>query len=519
LVSPQAAEELVRLLTHGTLVRVNRQTREVEPRLATSWTSSPDGRTWMLTLRDDVRFSDGTRFTSADVVFTFRAVYEAKTAMAGDLTVNGQPLSVRATDDRTVEISFPAPYGSGLAIVEGVPMLPRHKLQAALDAGTFKDAWSVTTPPNEVVGTGPFVLQQYTPGVSLIFARNPHYWVHDRAGVTLPYLDEIELRIMPDQNAEALQLESGGADLTNDFIRPEDVASLSRLADAGRLQIVPVGAALNPDVLWINLVPGAAVAKDRPWLQRQELREALSHAVDRQVIVNTVYLGEGEATEGPISSGYGMWHVPGLPVRAHDPAKAKALLQSIGLTDADHDGRLEDRSGRPARFSVITQKGHTLRERTMAIVQKHWADIGLQVDVVALDQQGLVQRFLEGNYDAIFFNISVDLPDPNRLMGFWLSAGGFHVWNPGQSSPSSPWEAEIDDLMTRQSMSLNLEERRRLFEQAQRRFQEHVPAIYFAAQRHMVVMSARVQGATPTVMPPPVLWNAEELSLRAPTSR
>jgi peptide/nickel transport system substrate-binding protein len=519
LVSPLVAEELVRLLTQSTLVRLNRRTRELEPRLATSWTSSPDGTTWTLTLRDDVRFSDGARFSASDVVFTFRAIYDAQTQMAGDLLVNGKPLAVRAIDDRTVEIAFPSPYGSGLAMVEGVPMLPRHRLEAALAAGTFKDAWSVTTPLNEIVGAGPFVLTQYSPGVSLVFARNPHYWVKDRAGVALPYLDEIEVKIIPDQNAEVLQLESGAADLTNGFIRPEDIASLTRLAETGRLQIAPVGAALDPDLFWINLVPGAAAAKGRPWLQRQELREAISHAVDRQAIVNTVYLGEGEAIEGPITSGYGVWHVPDLPIRAHDPAKAKALLQSIGLTDSDRDGRLEDASGRPARFSVLVQKGATLRERTMAVVQKQLADVGLQLDVVALDNKAVVQQFMQGDYDAVFFNILTDFPDPNRLMAFWMSSGSFHVWNPGQSSPSTAWEAEIDDLMTRQSMSMNLEERRRLFEQAQRRFQERVPAIYFAAQRHIVVMSSRVQGGTPTVTPLPVLWNAEELSLRAPASR
>ena len=519
LVSPLAAEELVRTLTQATLVRVNRTTREIEPRLATSWTSSADAKTWTLTLRDDVRFSDGTPFTSADVVFTFRAIYDAETDMAGSLMVNGKPLAIRASDERTVEIAFPAPYGSGLAIVDGVPILPRHKLQAALDAGTFRDAWSVTTPLSEIVGAGPFALHQYTPGVSMIFGRNPHYWLRDRAGVQLPYLDEIELRIIPDQNAETLQLESGATDLINDFVRPEDITALSKLAETGRLQIVPVGAALNPDLFWINLVPGAAVAKNRPWLQRQELREAISHAVDRQAIVNTVYLGEAEAIEGPITSGYGLWHVPGLPIRAHDPSRAKTLLQSIGLTDADGDGRLEDGSRRPARFSVLVQKGVTLRERTMALVQQQLGAIGLQLDVVALDNRGLFSRFAAGEYDAIFFNIAPPAPDPNQLMEFWLSSGGFHVWNPRQSSPSQPWEAEIDDLITRQSTSMNVEERRRLFEQAQRRFLEHVPAIYFVVQRHTVVMSSRLHGAMPTAIPPPVLWNAEALSLRAPGAR
>jgi peptide/nickel transport system substrate-binding protein len=519
LVSPLAPEELVRLLTHASLVRVNRQTEAIEPRLAASWTNSPDGKTWTLRLRDDVRFSDGVPFTSADVVFTFRAAYEAKTAMAGNLMISGKPLVVQAVDSHTVTIEFPAPYGSGLALLDSVPILPRHKLEPALTAGTFDAAWSVTTPLAEIVGTGPFVLREYTPAVSLVFGRNPHYWLRDRAGVALPYLDEIELRIVAEQNAEMLQLEAGESDLTNDFVRPEDLSALSKLSGTGRLQMAPVGAALSPDVFWINLIPGAAVVKDRPWLQRQELREAISHAVDRQAIVNTVYLGEAVAIEGPVTSGHGLWHVPGLPVRAYDPAKARTLLQSIGLADRNQDGRLEDESGRPARLSVITSKGHTLRERTMAIVQKHLSELGFQIDLVSLDSGSLFQRFSQGDYDAIYFNLSVDSTDPNRLLDFWLSSGGFHVWNPSQAAPGTPWEAEIDELMHRQSVSLNPDERRRLFEQVQRRFLEHVPAIYFAVPRHTIVMSSRVHGATPTVLSPPVLWNAEVLSLRKSASR
>ena len=104
-------------------------------------------------------------------------------------------------------------------------------------------------------------------------------------------------------------------------------------------------------------------------------------------------------------------------------------------------------------------------------------------------------------------------------MEFWLSSGGFHVWNPRQASPATKWEAEVDQLMKTLMSSMDLGERRRLFTQVQRLFVEHLPAIYFAAQRQTVVMNGRVTGATPSVLPPPVLWNAEALALRTPVAR
>jgi peptide/nickel transport system substrate-binding protein len=520
LMSPRAPEELVRLLTHGSLVRVNRVTQQLEPRLATTWTGSPDGRTWTLTLRDGVRFSDGTPFTAADVAFTFRAVYDQKTAsaMASTVRVSGQPLRVTAVDDHTVSIEFPEVYGPGLAILDGVPILPRHKLERYLDAGTFPEAWSTTTPLSEIAGLGPFGLEEYVPGVRLVFARNPHYWLTE-GGTRLPHLDAIELRIVPEQNAEVLQLESGAADVINDFVRPEDLASFSRLAEQGRVQVVPVGPSINADLLWFNLVPGTTAARGRPWLQREELREAISHAVDRQAIIDTVYLGEGVPIEGPVTPGHGIWYAGDIPIRAHDPSRARALLQSIGLVDGNGDGRLEDTGGRPARFTIITPKGQTLRERAAAMIQQQLSAAGLQVDVLPLDTNSLIERFQKQDYDAIYFYITADSTDPIAATQFWLSSGGFHFWHPGQAAPATSWEAEIDQLMTRQATTLDVNERRRLFAQVQRLFADHVPAIYFAAPRHTVVMSARVHGATPSVLSPPVLWNAEALSLRAPTTR
>jgi peptide/nickel transport system substrate-binding protein len=520
LVSPRAPEELVRLLTHGSLVRVNRVTQQLEPRLASAWTASQDGRTWTLTLRHGVRFSDGEPFTAADVVFTFRAVYgeQAAGAMASSVSINGRPLRVTAVDERTVQIEFPEIYGPGLAILDGLPVLPRHKLERYLDAGTLRDAWSTTTPLNEIAGLGPFRLEEYVPGVRIVFTRNPHYWeTEDGAG--LPHLDAIELRIVPDQNAEVLQLESAATDLVNDFVRPEDLSSFTRLAEQGRVQVVPVGASINADLLWFNLAPGTNAAAGRPWLQREELREAVSHAIDRQAIVDTVYLGEAVAIEGPVTPGHGPWFAGDVPIRSHDPARARTLLQSIGLDDRNGDGRLEDSSGRPARFTILTQKGHTARERTTAMVQQQLAGIGLQVDLLAVDSNSLYELFLKQDYDAIYFSVSADSADPMAAKEFWMSGGGYHFWHPSQAAPATAWEAEIDQLMTRQATTLDVDERRRLFAQVQRLFADHVPAIAFAAPRHTVVMSARVSGATPSVLTPPVLWNAEALSLRAPTTR
>ena len=515
LVSPIYPVELISRLTSAPLIRVNHVSGALEPALATEWAASSDGLTFTLKLRQGVTFSDGTPFTSADVLFSFRALYDRKvaSAIASGMMINDKPLVARALDDHTVAITFPAPYGPGLSILDSLPILPRHTLEAALDSGNFGNVWGLNTPPADIVGLGPFVVAEYQPGQRMRFVRNLHYWGKDSAGRALPYLDELVLEFIPDQNAEMLRLQAGSLDLVTDEIRAEDYAALERASAEHKVQLVDAGVSVDPTGLWFNLKPGAPSVKGRAWLQRDELRHAISLAVDRQKIVDTVFLGAAEPAYGPVTRGYGPWFVPSLPHASFDPARAKALLESIGLKDRDGDGQLEDASGKPARIAVITRKGSTLLEHTMASVQEQLGRIGLGVDIVALERGELIRRIVGGDYEAAYYGAPVLSLDPANNSDLWLSSGNFHFWNPGQTSPATPWEKQIDDLMHAQSESMDMARRVALFADVQRVFAEHEPMVFFAAPKVTVAMSARVTGAEPAVVQPQVLWKPETLAV------
>ena len=102
---------------------------------------------------------------------------------------------------RTRADDFPAPSGPGLRLLDSLWVLPKHKLEGALKAGTFAKAWGTDTPPSDIVGTGPFVLREYLPNQRLVFDRNPRYWRKAQDGTPLPYLDRIVYEIIPDQDA------------------------------------------------------------------------------------------------------------------------------------------------------------------------------------------------------------------------------------------------------------------------------------------------------------------------------
>lgn len=521
LVSRDYASELLALLTQARLVQINRATQELEPWLAERWSTSPDGKVYTVTLRDGLAWSDGVPFTSADVVFTFAAVADpaVKSVYASVLQVDGQPLSVSAPDPRTVVVTFPHPFGPGIRLLDNVVILPRHKLEAAKTAGTLATAWASGTPPSELAGMGPFVLETYEPGQRLTFARNPHYWRTDDHGVSLPYLDQLVIEIVPDQNAELVGLQAGRIDLTQQHLRAEDYATAREMERAGKLRIEEAGVGLDPDVFFFNLRP-AYWAKDPRgrWMLSDAFRQAISHAVDREAYANTVYLGAAVPVHGPVSPGNREWFWPDLPRYAFDRDKAKALLAGLGLENRDEDAFLEDAAGVEARFTVLLFKGNTSLEKGAQVLKDSLEAVGVAMDLVSLEQGALVDRLQKGQFDAIFFNYVTSDPDPAMQRDFWLSSGSAHIWNLEEPAPATPWEREMDTLMNQQASATDPAERRRLFREVQRVFSEHLPALYFAAPRVYIAVSSRVYHGPPGVNRPQLLWAADTLAVAAPSA-
>ncbi len=516
LVSSDQTTDTLATLMQSRLVRINRSTFELEPWLAERWESSPDGRTHTLHLRPGVVWSDGTPFTSADVLFSVKAVYDptVKSVVASSLMVGGQPIAATAPDDATVVLTYAAPSGPGLRLLDMLPILPRHKLESALTAGTLAQAWGPATPPAEIVGTGPFLLREYQTGQRLVFDRNPRYWRKAANGDALPYIDRLVLELVPDQNAELLRLQSGATDLTHSELRPDDYIPVRRAEEAGTLTMVELGVGPDADAFWFCLKPEKKVRDPRfAFVNRREFRQAISHAVDREEFAQTVFLGEAVPIWGPVTPGNRLWFSPNVPRYPFDPARARVLLESIGLADRNGNGVAEDKAGTEARFTVITQQGIGYYERGTTVLKEHAAAVGIALDIVPLEFSAMLTRLLACDYDAIYMRpLATDL-DPAGNLDYWLSSGGAHLWNMQQKAPGTEWEEQIDTLMREQATTLDPARRQEIFAAVQKVFAENVPVLYFASPRLYYAHSRRVRGVVPSITRPPVLWNADSFSV------
>jgi peptide/nickel transport system substrate-binding protein len=508
--------DTINMLLQGRLVRINRATFEVEPWLAERWESSTDGLTHTFHLRPNLTWSDGAPFSSADVVFSLEAALDPKvmSVMATNMMAGGQPIRARAPDANTVVFTFAGPVGPGIRLFDALPILPKHKLGPALAAGTLGDAWGPSTPPSELVGMGPFVLREHLPGQRLVFDRNPRYWRTAADGQKLPYLDRIVLEYVPEQNAELLRLTSGAIDLTHSELRSEDYVPVRRAEEEGKVKLVELGVGTDADAFWFCMKPEVKAKDPRfRFLQKREFRQALSHAVDREELARTVFLGEAVPIWGPITPGNKPWFSPNVPRYPHDAARARELLKSIGLEDRNKNGIVEDQAGTEARFTVLTQRGITNYERGTMVLHDYAKAVGIELDIVALEPAAVFQRLESCNYDAIYMRALMSDLDPALTLDFWLSSGDAHLWNMSQKTPATDWEKQIDQLMTEQARITDPARRKALFNDVQRIFAENVPVLYFAAPRLFYGHSTRLRGVVPSVMRPQILWNADMLSV------
>ena len=453
------------------------------------------------------------------MLFTLQAIYdpEVESVVASSVMPGGRPIQATAPDASTVVMTYAAPSGAGIGLLDMFPILPRHKLEAALKAGTSprpgtrarrpKRSWawvpSCCGSSSRVSGWSSIATR--TTGARRLMVRSG------------PYLDRLILQMIPEQNAELLALQSGATDLTQSELRPDDYVAVRRAEEDGKLTLIEGGVAPDADALWFCLKPEEKKNDRRlSFLQKREFRQALSHAVDREEFAQTVFLGEAVPVWGPITPGNRPWFSPNIPRYPYDLARARELLKSIGLEDRNGNGVVETADGVEARFTVMTQRGIAYYERGVTVLREQAAKVGIALDMVPMEYPTMIDRMLKCDYDAIYMRPYFSHLDPASNLDFWLSSGSTHFWNIGQKTPATEWETRIDTIMHEQAATLDPERRRELFNDAQRILAENLPVLYFVAPRLYLAHSRRMTGVVPSVMRPPVLWNADSLGVTGP---
>ena len=485
--------ETVLYLTGGVLVRLNRYTQELEGELATKWKVSENGRRIDFELRPNVLFSDGTPFTCEDVASTVRQLMDpaVHSPQADAFRSANGPTESKCTGPSSVMARFPAPVASLAARFDQVGIMSArsaHKESAVL---------------------GPFTVAEYKPGTYLLLRRNPNYWKHDSNGKPLPYLDSLRLDIQQNRESELLRFRRGELDIVNKL----DPEMYDRLTAEMPHAVVDAGPSLDWEVVFFNQVAAAPLPEyKRRWFRSDEFRRAISDAINREDICRVIYRGHARPASGPVSVSNRFWLNAALKPPAYSVNTAQARLQRDGFHRSGD--ALFDRDGHKVEFSMITNAGNKLHERTLALIQQDLAKLGIQLNIVVLDFPSLIERISRSfNYESVLMAFTnVDL-DPSDQMNIWLSSGAQHQWNPNQKAPETQWEAEIDKLIQAQAAAPDSKQRKAYFDKVQEIVAEKAPMLFLVNPNALSAVSANLKNVTPALLRPQIYWNIERLAI------
>ena len=520
----------------SSLIERNSYTLEWEPGLAELPEVSADGLTWTFTMKSGLKWSDGQRLTVDDVIFTLDVIFDEKvqTNMREGMKVDvpdgkggfkREPVKYKKVGADKVAFTFPVPYAPARDIIN-ITVAPKHALESAWKQGqptktAFNPKWGIDTDVTKIVGSGPYIFQNYVPGQRMIYKRNPNYWKKAENGDQLPYLDRLVTLIVPDTNTTTLKFLSGETDVLS--VQQSDYRTVDGQSGAKGFKVYNLGPTTTTNFLSFNMNMRSKPAKQNPELFKlfndERFRQAVSHAINREQIVRNVFDGLAQPGYGPETPANKLFYSPDGPKFEYNPTKAKELLQQIGLKDGNGDGILELPNGKPVSFNIITNVENRLRVGTATIITADLKKIGLDASFTPISFTTLISRvdnqpepgkpYPPFDWQAMILGLTGGV-EPHNGVNVWNSGGNLHQWEPYQEKPVRPWEAKIDTLFREGAQEMDATKRKAIYADFQKVVGEQQPYIYTVVPDAIVGLYNKYGNVKPCPLGG-VTWNIEEL--------
>jgi peptide/nickel transport system substrate-binding protein len=437
-----------------------------QPQLAHGWSVDPDGLGIVLRLRPGVRWHDGTPFSSEDVAYSVMEVWKRYLPLHSPSYSKVTHVDTPDPLTAVVRLSEPVPYflsslGSGQSQV-----LPKH---------LYTGGDVIRNPHNTApVGTGPFRFVRWERGSYIELERNVQYWDQPK-----PFLGRVIFRLLPDGSATAAALESGSIQLIAGSYLP--LTELERLKRNPALVIRTLGPAFVPTML------GFGFNMRRPPLTDVRVRRAFAHAIDREFILRNIWEGYGTLSDSPIPPQFPQFFSADVPKYPYDPGRAEALLDEAGLKRGS-DG---------VRFSITNDPKlpGSLVLRSAQYIRSSLSRVGIHVELRSEDiGQYLDRVFTRHDFDTITYATGTDLDPALGIQRFYWS----RAIQPGVPFSNATYYSrlEVDRLLERAQVELDVAKRRALYVEVQRLVQSDLPCIPLIFPSPIVACSRRVANAT-----------------------
>lgn len=434
----------------------------LRPLLATGWEGSDDGLSITFALRDGVRWHDGQPFSSADVAFSAMQVWKPMQNIGRGVFANLE--AVDTPDPLTAVFRFAKPtpvqlIANALPVVSSV--LPQHLYDGTDIAANPANA--------ALVGTGPFVWGEYRPGEYYLLRKNPNYWNPEQ-----PVIDELVYRVLPDRAAAASSLEAGEIQMAAFSAVP--LVDLERIGEVPGLNVVTRGY----EALTYQLT--VEINHRNPILANLKVRQAIAHAIDKQFVLDTIFLGYAAPATGPIPANDPVFYTPDVTVYDFDLDKARALLDEAGYPAGANGVRFGLNLLPAPYFNETRQFGDYLRQALAAV--------GIDARLVANDSAAHQKAVYTDHAFDLAIAPTVFRADPaistTVLVRSGLPAGVPFSNQGGYANP------ELDALIDEALVTLDGEKRVELYRQYQRLVTADLPLINVADWSFTSVVSDRL---------------------------
>jgi len=490
---------------YGTLLDYDFEKQVVEDSgLATAVSLAGDGKTYRVTLRKCF-FSDGSPLVPDDVVFSYEQALKAGSALS-DLLKTGVgnergEARFSIVDAQTVEIQFNDAISADAAkfVFARIPIVSKTNFPTVADD------------PTKIACSGPFVVKSFSPNKELRLAANPNYWKVDNAGTVLPYLNEVIYELGVDRKTQSERFAEGKYDIV-DYLLPTQVK-----AAEGQVKVHNAGGSLRVWTLVGNTrLDQTKVDRNRSkHFLNDDFREALSRLIDRKRLASAVLDGHADPCFGLIAPGNTTWYDPNAPRYESNVEIAKAALQSAGYTY--RNGKLIDGIGLPVRFKLVVPKEPTAIALGQAIVQDLTSG-GLDI---VLDEQPMEKWWkllTTGIFDMILVELQPELPDPIFLQPFVTGSRPYFaepvITNVQTDLRGYDWFKKIAKDFDQALRQKTVEERRKLYYDFQRRWNEVSPVVHLISEHTIAGVRSNVLNVRLAKFDPAATWNLEELYLK-----
>jgi peptide/nickel transport system substrate-binding protein len=447
------------------------------------------------TLRDDLYWSyynSGKKIpvTSDDVVFWYDEI-EGDGAFQSS-GYNGQFLTMEDGTEAHIDIEkidgkrfvfhFPRIVAEPL-LTTNLNLAPRIDYQEAKRERGVQgvlDLFSVDKDPKTIPSSGKWFLTEYNAGQRLVYKRNPDYWDKDGGGLSIPYVEEEIIRIIPEENTRFLLFKEGQIDSYD--ARPEDLDELVYKPNPDYTVFNAEGA-LSANFWTFNQNPKFRDTPQYEWFTKKEFRQAMSCLLNRDRIGAQVYRGLAEPKFNffPEPNPY---YNPDIELEyRYDPERAMELLESIGMK-RDLFGTLRDEKRRAVKFDLTIRSESTINSDIASIIMSELSKAGIKVNIRVIDFQKMVEElFTTFEWQSMIMGLSGSNIFPTQGSNVWPSDGNLHLWYPLQESPATEWEARIDYLYNEGAYTIDREKAQAIWDEYQEIILEQSPVIYLLRPR------------------------------------